>query len=317
MASDPNEVDTKGGSYVGQDVHTRGGAFIGRDFINNIVTHNNSSTTIVALVVIIGIVAVVAIVAVVNRFVETPIITPTFNNINDATPSVSVVTSTLSSGTPEITQTIAPTISNVNTPIPEALRFSPVSLSNIANASLKEGYVAPPLGNIEMLNIPFFIPTGKNSIRTQAEDFPDYPVQIALSDLELMFPHKVYILLTGGATRVAFEGRTVGEIHLYFYYNQPYSIPLIPGRNFREWKMYGNHNITFTSDSSVKQAWSGQNNFDTSISIIDMLIIELPEVYYRDILTSIEIEDISGKTVGNKNPAINLIGITVLQEIHK
>jgi hypothetical protein len=292
MASEPDQIDTKGGSYVGQDVHTEGGAFIGRD----LVTHNNSSTPIIALVVVIGIVAVVAIVAGVNKFVENPIVKPIL---------------TLSS-----TQVIT-LDSPSNTPIAGNLRFHSISLNEIANTSLQEGYIAPPLGNLELLNVPFVIPSGKNSVVTQTEKFPDYPVQIVLSDLNLMFPHKVYILLTGGATRIAFEGHTVGEIHLYFYNHQPYSIPLIPGRNLREWKLYGSHNITATSDSTVREAWSGQNIFDNSASVIDMIIIELPEVYYRDILTSIEIEDLSVKTVNNINPAINLIGVTVLHEVHE
>jgi|GEM_PF-4625965 len=236
----------------------------------------------------------------------TPIATLTITPTPTATstPSIHPVS-------PQLKPTATPTATPTAIPTPKPFYFT-IPITAVANNSTNEGYIEPPSGNITLGGIPFFLPDGQNSVTTQVEALQSNPTVIRLPNLNIKSPSSVHLLITGGYTKVAFRDKKVGEIRLIFSDNQSHSIDLIPGINLREWKNYGDYNVTTISDPNVTQAWAGNNKFDSSMAIIDMLTINIPANQQNNVLAAIEIYDTSAQTVGDLDPALNLIGVTVL-----
>jgi hypothetical protein len=210
-----------------------------------------------------------------------------------------------------------PTATSTATPLPtqvRTLRFHAVSLRSYANASTQEGYVSPPLGSVELGGVWFELPAGLNSITTQAEPLPDYPIRLVFSGLDIRSPRSVHLLLTGGNTRRAYADQVVGQLVLMFEDSSPVYVDLIPGWNLREWKMYGDHNVTWIEDAHTEQVWSGANRHDSGLGVIDMITVPLAENLSDGRLLAIEIVDLSVEIVGSLDPAINVLGISVLGE---
>jgi hypothetical protein len=251
----------------------------------------------------------------------TPTATSTYTPTATLTPNAAAtiqaaVRATLTAAAPTATSlstvTLAPT--RTVTPIADAastLHFVPISLDKIVNASSQEGYVSPPVGNVQLGGVLFDIPSGQNSVTTQAEFLPSYPTRLALSNLLIRSPRQVYLLVTGGSTRVEFVGYTIGQVTLTFQKYVDLTIPIIPGENLREWKIYGTGNVISTTNANIQEVWRTPNTHDTGIGIIDMLTIDLPIQYQDDILLQIEVIDSSMQSVNSMNPAINLLGVTV------
>jgi hypothetical protein len=210
-----------------------------------------------------------------------------------------------------------PTTTSTATPLPtqvRTLRFHAVPLYPYVNASTQEGYVSPPLGSVELGGVWFELPAGLNSITTQAEPLPDYPTRLVFSGLDIGAPKSVHLLLTGGNTRRTYANQVVGRVVLMFDNNLSVRVDLIPGRNLREWKIYGEHNVTWIEDVYAGQVWSGANRHDNGLGVIDMLTVPVPEDLSDRRLAAVEIVDRSAETVGSLDPAINIIGISVLGE---
>jgi len=210
---------------------------------------------------------------------------------------------------PRDTSTLTPT--ETSTPAPPPLAFHPISLSQIANASTETGYVAPPLGVVELHGVLFDLPRGQNSVTTQAESLPSYPIELVLSNVNITMAQQVYLLITGGNTRIQFEDIKIGEVDLVFSNNQHFITDLVPGRNLREWKIYGDHNVTWTSATNISEVWQTPNHDDSGLGIIDLLMIIVPPQLRDETLLEIRIYDQSQATVGSMDPAINLLGVTV------
>lgn len=187
--------------------------------------------------------------------------------------------------------------------------FYPLSLGEVVNGGTEVGYKSPPLGEAWLGDTLFNLPSGQNSVTTQAEPLPDYPISVHLT-AEVLAPKQVSLLITGGNTFTRFSGQVIGTIQLYFAQGQPISIPLIAGQNIREWKLLDDQTVSTTSSSQVTEVWRTESNFG-GIGIIDCLTIDLPDSYHSDTLVSIEIIDESINTVGSMDPAINLLGVTV------
>ena len=211
--------------------------------------------------------------------------------------------------TPTATSTVTPLPTQVRT-----LRFHAVPLRPYANASTQEGYVSPPLGSVELGGVWFELPAGLNSITTQAEPLPGYPTRLVFSGLDIRSPKSVHLLLTGGNARRTYADQVVGQLVLMFENNPPVYVDLILGWNLREWKVYGEHNVTWIKDAHTRQVWSGANRHDSGLGVIDMITVPLAENLSDGRLLAIEIFDLSAETVGSLDPAINIIGISVLGE---
>jgi len=213
---------------------------------------------------------------------------------------------------PTKTQTAehTPTVEVTPTATASALRLHTVPLDKVANASTEEGYVSPPLGQLEIGGILFDLPPGRNSVTTQANSLPNFPTAIYLS-LDIRGPERVYLLITGGNVFSKFLGKQIGMVNFYFAQGRPYSVPLVAGKNIREWKLLDNVTVSAISSSQVKEVWRTESRHK-GIGIIDMLTIDLPDQYASDYLIAIEISDDSMGTVASMDPAVNLIGVTVL-----
>ncbi len=193
-------------------------------------------------------------------------------------------------------------------PLPSKFHF--ISLSEVANASIQEGYSSPPLGQLELEGIPFNLPAGPNSVTTQAEPIPDFPTTVRLTT-ELYGPEAVYLLITGGNIFSGFFDKQIGTVRFYFAKNRPYDVPLIAGQNIREWKILDEVTVSLASSPQVREVWRTESTHDGT-AIIDLLTIDLPNDYRSDYLMAIEVVDNSTDTVGSMDPAINLLGVTVL-----
>lgn len=121
-------------------------------------------------------------------------------------------------------------------------------------------------------------------------------------------------MLTGGNTRRIYNNQVIGQIVLRFDNNLSAQVDLAPGWNLREWKIYGDHNVTWIEDMHTEQVWCGANRHDNGLGVIDMLTVPVPEDLSDRRLTAVEIVDRSAETVGSLDPAINIIGISVLGE---
>lgn len=209
--------------------------------------------------------------------------------------------------------TPAPTLPPAPMQVAAAERtFHPVSLQEIANDSTQNGYVDPPLGQVTLGGVLFDLPSGRNSATTQAESLPNNPTQLTLDGLQFSDPQRVYLLLTGGNTRAHFADAPIGAVVLHFASGARHTTVIVPGWNLREWKVYGDHNVTATQAPSVQQVWTSANRFDSGAGVIDMLTIDLPPERQDDLLERIEVRDESVNAAGSMDPAINLLGVTVL-----
>jgi hypothetical protein len=240
----------------------------------------------------------------------TPTATPTF------TPSP-IPTRVLPTDTPlpptftlvPATPTITPTKRMITVP---ELVYIPLSLTSIANEYMSGGYAQPPVGKVELEGVLFDLPLGRNSVTTQAAPLPDYPTRVEIT-ADISQPRRVYLLITGGNVLEKYMGQRVGVITLLFGGGET-SLPLIAGENVREWKILEGEPVVQTvTDPAVQEVWSTPSKFD-GIGIIDMLTIDVPVEYQFDRLLAITVEDTSVETVGDKDPAINLLGVTVLRQ---
>jgi hypothetical protein len=168
------------------------------------------------------------------------------------------------------------------------------------------------LGQVTLGDVPFDLPAGRNSVTTQAESLPNNPTRIALTGLQFSGPQRVYLLLTGGNTRARFADVAIGAVVLHFASGARHTSEIVPGWNLREWKVYGDHNVTTTQAPSIQQVWTSANRFDSGAGVIDMLTIDLPPERQDDLLERIEVRDESVNAAGSMDPAINLLGVTVL-----
>ena len=193
-------------------------------------------------------------------------------------------------------------------PLAPAGQFLAVSLEGVANARATEGYVNPPLGDVVLGGVRFSLGRG-GSVTTQAAPLPDNLTGIALP-LDAPGPQAVYLLITGGDLFSRFAGQTVGRVRLVFGDGQVHTVDLVAGQNLREWKLSAGV-IGRTTDPALTEVWRGANHFDASAAVMDMLRISVPEGLQGGRLTRIEVLDLSVETVGDLDPALNLLGVSV------
>ncbi len=194
-------------------------------------------------------------------------------------------------------------------PLAASRQFLTISLQEVANASSADGYVDPPVGDVVLSDVLFSLSKGA-SITTQAVPLPDNPTSISLP-VDAEGPQMVYLLLTGGDLYSRFTGRTVGSVRLVFGGGQAYMVDLVVGQNLREWK-YSSDVVTSATDPALTEVWRGTNHFDSSAAVIDMLTIPVPLALQSGSLASIEVTDLSLEALGDFDPALNLLGVSVV-----
>jgi len=233
-----------------------------------------------------------------------------------ATPTASATGAASPSATPRPTVTLRPTSTPTATSRPSdtptagaaAMEFLAVSLQGFVNARTMDGYVAPPVGDVVLGGVRFSLGQG-GSVTTQAAPLPDNPTSISLA-VDSQSPQTVYLLITGGDLYNRFAGQTVGRVRLVFSDGKAHAIDLVAGQNLREWKQSGDV-VSRTTSSDVTEAWRGANRDDESTAVIDMLRIPIPSGLQAGRLVSIEVVDLSAETVGDLDPALNVLGVSV------
>ncbi len=160
-----------------------------------------------------------------------------------------------------------------------------------------------------MGGVPFDLGNGE-SVVTQANPLPDHPTFVAIP-AGISNPQTIYLLLTAGDLFRSFDGQKLGEVRLVFDNGETYALPLVAGDNIREWKHFQDNVVSQVSSPLVIEVWSGGNNDDTGVAVLDMLRIDVPPALRARTLVSIELVDQTQQTVGQMDPAINLDGVTV------
>ena len=186
----------------------------------------------------------------------------------------------------------------------------PVSLQNIGTDSTTHGYINPPLGSVPLGGVRFDLGQG-SSVTTQASSLPDNPTRIVIP-VNIDAPQTIYLLLTGGNMFAEFNGKNIGTIRLSFDNGQESSVDLVAGHNIREWKQFDQTVVHSTSSPDVVEVWRGANYDDSGVAVIDMLRLPVPSNLQTQRLTGIELIDSSLQLVGNMDPALNLLGVTVV-----
>jgi eukaryotic-like serine/threonine-protein kinase len=209
---------------------------------------------------------------------------------------------TPTTGVPTATPSPEPTA----TPEP-VLVHTTVSLQAVANAPWDE-FAAPPQGNVTFLTIPFNL--APRIFKSQAEPAPNdaYPPAATLS-LQIQQPQDVHLLLTAGNGYTRFRGSAIGQVQATCDGNVYTLTTLELGRNVREWHAEGD---VVSTARETQQVWSGPiAGFPNLNGHVDMLTLALPEPCRTGTLTALTVRDSSVETAGSRDPALNLIALTV------
>lgn len=208
---------------------------------------------------------------------------------------------------------LPPPTSTAVPPTPTAAlveRALPVSMARVANDSTEEGYEAPPLGAVLLGGVPFELPSGRNSVTTQAEPLPTNPTFV-VAEMQVERPQRVYLLLTGGNLYAEYMNRPLGLVRLRFATGSVQEERLVAGYNLREWKIYDQVTVATTSAPNVREVWrTGSRHGGTGV--IDMLTIEVAPENRGSTLVAVELVDASIQNIGSMDPAINWLGLTAV-----
>lgn len=193
------------------------------------------------------------------------------------------------------------------TPVPG---FHPVSIADQATSSLSGGFSDWPRGRVELGGVLFDIPSGENVVTTQAETLKGNPTK-AIFELRISSPIEVHLLITGGNLYSRFMGQRIGIVRLEFENGQQQSFPLVAGDNIREWKLLDNQTVSSVSSSDSQEVWRSASTQGGN-GIIDKLTLRVTPQNQASLLRRIIVSDMSSETAGSLDPALNLVGVTVL-----
>lgn len=189
-------------------------------------------------------------------------------------------------------------------------RAFPISLARVANDSTQEGYETPPLGAVALGGVPFDLPSGRNSVTTQAEPLPTNPTFV-VAEMQVERPQRVYLLLTGGNLYAQYQGRPLGLVRLRFSSGAVQEERLVAGHNLREWKIFDLATVATISAPNVREVWrTGSRHGGTGV--IDMLTIEVAPENRGSTLMAVELADTSMQDIGSMDPAVNWLGLTAV-----
>lgn len=237
-----------------------------------------------------------------------PIGTPAASATGAASLSVTPLPTVALQPTATSTPTATSRPSNTPTAPPTAGQFLPVSLRGFVNASTTDGYIDPPLGDVVLSSVHFSLNQG-GTLTTQAAPLPDNPTSISLP-VDAQAPQAVYLLLTGGDLFSRFAGQTVGRVRLVFDDGRTHALDLVAGQNVREWKLSAGV-VSSATSPDLAEVWRGANRDDESTAVMDMLRIPIPSGLQARRLISIEVVDLSAETIGDLDPALNVLGVSV------
>jgi hypothetical protein len=130
----------------------------------------------------------------------------------------------------------------------------------------------------------------------------------------------VYLLMQAGWGVWEYFGSEFGNVRMNFSDGNTLDTKLTLGLNIRDWSRKSEA-VTAVSSSSVIPVWEGRaiitNEEFVSEEVtggMDVLKIEIPDTYFYSTLQNIEISDISTTKIGNTNPCLHLLAVTIQHE---
>ncbi len=202
-----------------------------------------------------------------------------------------------------------PTLQSKIVPVTQDGKYALLSLQPIANNPL-DGLVSFSPNIRTFTDVPFNIQSGSNAIfQTQNHMILNFPSTL-LIQVDINFPIKVYILITGGYIPQNPDGQETGVIILHFTDGKTLRQKLIPGVNLREdWSYSANPTPTAIANLDGWQNVYSEDQYRGGLlakGYIDMITISIPESLQGEALTNLEIRD------NSLDPSIKIYGITVL-----
>ncbi len=141
---------------------------------------------------------------------------------------------------------------------------------------------------------------------SQNEGHPDYPEKLGV-EVNKSGVQKVHLLYSGGSTyfEEPWLGQNAVKVHLGFDDGSEQVRDLIVGQELRDW-LCGQ---CATNSADVREAWSG--TVEGRRAVMDMLAIPVEPQHQGRVLQRIWFDDVSYPNITSRDPALNLIAITV------
>ena len=149
-------------------------------------------------------------------------------------------------------------------------------------------------------------------VDTQCRYNQDSPTTVNI-DVNFPEPRNVYLLIQAGWGIHQFANQEFGKVLLGFEDGRYLQLPLVLGANIRDWARSKPDAVSTVTASYVLQDWHTGIAEDAPgvTGGMDVLTIELPNDFQDSTLRSIQIYDTSMTTIGNVDPCIHLLGVTV------
>lgn len=186
------------------------------------------------------------------------------------------------------------------------IEFRTISLESYSELSSPETNLGLRPGINYLLDIPFEIGW---SASTQCSHLPNQPESYQVN-INVKNPTDVYLLEQAGYGFAEYNGVEIGSVRLNFSDESTLDTHLILGVNIRDWAWESSAVVRTTLSPSVRPAWTGSAP-DGTPGGIDLLTIHIPNNQQVLNLTSVQIVDISQQTMGNINPCIHLLALTI------
>jgi hypothetical protein len=208
-----------------------------------------------------------------------------------------------------ITPEPTPLTGTVPAPIPgdePGVFYQPIPLDFVANAPT--GFASPPSGQRTLGDIPFEL--SANIFKSQSASSPGdaYSAHV-LFPMDVPQASRAHLLLNTGNGFAQFDGQVIGQVVAHCDDVPILVTDLQLGRDVREWHLA--YNVVYTVERA-RQVWVGTlAGYPGVDGHIDLLSLDLPPACQEGTLTAIEIADTSADTVGSRDPALNLFGVTI------
>jgi len=189
---------------------------------------------------------------------------------------------------------------------PLVQEFQTISLERWSELEAVETNLGVAPGSHNFLGVPF--ETGWTT-STQCEDAPGRWQSIPITT-KISNPTHVYLLIQAGYAYSKFDGKQVGTVKLNFDDGSSAETPLTLGFNIRDWAWENPAAVNTASSDSLQAAVQGVTSGGTPGGM-DMLTIDIPDNLLNSTLTGIEISDVTTETIGDMDPCIHLVAITV------
>ncbi len=184
--------------------------------------------------------------------------------------------------------------------------YQPIPLAPVANAPTD--FAAPLTGRHVLGEIPFELSGSIFKSQSAAVPGDAYPAG-AFLEMNIPRPVKVHLLLNTGDGFAEYKGHIVGRVIARCGGNDILVADLQLGRDVREWHLA--YNVVYEVERAA-QVWTGTLAGHSDLTgHIDLLSLALPKACRESTLQALELIDTSADTVGSRDPALNLFGLTI------